>query len=312
MKRAFLLFICASLGFLPACTSSGTAFNPPGGIGPVDSQLVVGMKTSTTTGLMNVYAPPYSGAPSVSNVATGEPWNMAADGHGNLWVATGYALYGGSHAVLEYTTPLTASSTPAITIPTSATGATEGVAFDSSGDLWVATWSDNTIREFKPPFSNASTAALSITNGLHGPEGLAFDAHGNLWVCNTATTPAIEEFTPPLSSSSSPAFSITNGGTLSTPQQVAFNSAGDMFVADEATAKVYEFAPPFSSSSTASVTLGFSSPQSLALDSSGDLWVTDRDTNSVYEFKPPFSNASTPALTVTNGVSSPWGLTFVK
>jgi streptogramin lyase len=291
---------------LTACTSTGAAPNPP--TGTAIAQLVVGMRLTSTSGTLSAYASPYTGAPKVSGIATGEPWNMTSDSHGNLWVATGYAKYAGSYSVLEYTKPLTASSTPAVTIPVSTGGASEGVAFDSAGDLFVSSYTAHMVTEFKPPLTSSSTAAATITNGLSGPEGVAFDPNGNLWVCD-ASASDILEYAPPFTA----APVLTLGvGTLVDPQTAEFDAKGDLFIADDGSRSVYEYTPPFSGASSPAVTLSLSDPQALAIDPSGNLWVSDRGTNAVYEYKPPFSSGMAASLTVTNGVSSPWGLTFLK
>jgi streptogramin lyase len=291
---------------LTACTSTGAAPNPP--TGTAIAQLVVGMRLTSTSGTLSAYASPYTGAPKVSGIATGEPWNMTSDSHGNLWVASGYAKYAGSYSVLEYAKPLTASSAPTVTIPVSTTGASEGIAFDSSGDLFVSSWGADRVSEFTPPLTSSSTPAATITNGISGPEGLAFDRHGNLWICDTSTS-KIVEYSPPFTGG--PA--LTMGvGTLVAPQSAAFDAKGDLFIADPVNGSVYEYTPPFSSGSLPAVTLSLNEPFAVTVDSSGNLWVSDNAASAVYEYKPPFSSSMTASLTITNGVASPWGLTFLK
>ena len=68
------------------------------------------------------------------------PWSLVFDSNGNLWVGD----YDASH-VVEYTPALLTTSgtpTPADTVGSNGgwSGATVGVAFDTSGNLWLAVW----------------------------------------------------------------------------------------------------------------------------------------------------------------------------
>ena len=71
------------------------------------------------------------------------------------------------------------STTPTATL----TGLThpDALAFDSSGNLYVANCSgSNTVSEFAP----GSTTPTATLTGLNDPEALAFDSSGNLYVAN--------------------------------------------------------------------------------------------------------------------------------
>ena len=71
-----------------------------------------------------------------------------------------------------------------------------GLAFDSSGNLWVSDNSNNRVLEFRPPFSmgmNASLvigqpdfetgrASISQSGFLNGLATLVIDPSGNIWV----------------------------------------------------------------------------------------------------------------------------------
>lgn len=62
----------------------------------------------------------------------------------------------------------------------------EGLAFDSSGGLWVANYGNNTVLKLDP-----SSGALLHTvsgNALSGPTRIAFDASDNLYVVNSKET----------------------------------------------------------------------------------------------------------------------------
>src|ERR1700722_1721605 len=81
-----------------------------------------------------------------------------------------------------------------------------GLAFDSSGNLWVVDESNNRVLEYKAPFSTYEAASLVIgqssfttnafgatSTALTAPESLAFDSSGNLWVTDTSNN-RVREF----------------------------------------------------------------------------------------------------------------------
>src|SRR5262245_25166897 len=55
-----------------------------------------------------------------------------------------------------------------------------GLAFDRSGNLYVANRADNTISKIAPGGS-----VRTFASGLASPEGLVFDHGGNLYVANS-------------------------------------------------------------------------------------------------------------------------------
>src|SRR5204863_111557 len=65
-----------------------------------------------------------------------------------------------------------------------------GLAFDGSGNLFVADRTSDTIFKFTPAGTESTFAA-----GLNGPVGLAFDSSGNLFVADQFSN-TIFKFTP--------------------------------------------------------------------------------------------------------------------
>ena len=160
-----------------------------------------------------------------------------------------------------------------------------GVAFDSQGNLWVADRANQRVLKFEPPFSNGENASLVIGQSD--------------FTTNTCV------FKPP-----------TQSG-LCNPSQVAFDSLGNLWVADSVNTRVLEFSPPFSNGENASLVIGqpnfttrsstctFNPPTQsglcytggIAFDSPGNLWVADGP-DRVLEFSPPFSNGENASLVI--------------
>ncbi len=95
------------------------------------------------------------------------------------------------------------------------------------------------------------------------------------------------------------------------PFRMAFDSEGDLWVADENNNRVLEFKPPFTTGESASVEIGeanftsiaytasqdrLNEPVGLTFDQQGDLWVMDTLNNRILEFKPPFTDGMNASL----------------
>jgi streptogramin lyase len=119
------------------------------------------------------------------------PWSLVFDSNGNLWVGD----YDVSH-VVEYTPALLSTSgtpAPADTIGSNGgwSGATVGVAFDTSGNLWVGSLGSGTFVEFTPAQLAAGGApvphvTVTLANDM-APYGMAFDDRGTLWLSDANT-----------------------------------------------------------------------------------------------------------------------------
>jgi hypothetical protein len=107
-------------------------------------------------------------------------------------------------------------------------------------------------------------------------------------------------------------YEFTPGGTRSTvasglnyPQGLAFNSAGDLFEADEDNqiggGNIYEFTPGGAKSTFAS---GLN-PEGLAFNSAGDLFEADAVSGNIYEFTPGGTKS-----TFASGLNWPTELAF--
>lgn len=171
---------------------------------------------------------------SASSSSLSTPIGLAFDESGNLWAANA-----GSNTVVEYKqTQLTATGAPTPTVTvTGGTGSISGpllIAFDASGNLWVAngnTSTPNTVVGFSPSqLATSGTPApavvLSASSGsLAQPSAIAFDNSGNMWVSNLIGN-SIVEFTPSqLVTSGSPTPNTTvTGSSLSEPFGLAFDA----------------------------------------------------------------------------------------
>lgn len=225
----------------------------------------------------------------------------------------------------------------------------DGIAFDNSGNLWVADTGFNRLLMFAPPFVNGESATLVIgqanftstgaalsPTGLDQPYGMAFDNDGNMWVADTNNNRIVEykePFTTGEASSiviGSPSFDKgvypTTANSLAAPYGVAFDKSGDLWAVDYYDNRILEYRPPFKNLMNASLVIGQSDftsnsdgstqdrtnlPSSITFDNTGNLWVTDSLNNRVLEFSKPFSNDESASLVVgqSNFTSNLAGIT---
>ncbi|PYR59860.1 MAG: hypothetical protein DMF91_13660 [Acidobacteria bacterium] len=217
-----------------------------------------------------------------------------------------------------------------------------GVAVEASGNLWVVDGLNYRVLQFRAPITNGESASVVLgqpdltsnaqNNGgrtaksLGGPGGIAMDASGNLWVGDNGANGRVLKYAPPFTDFmaaslvlGAPDFTSVNSGvsqtSVPTPVGLAFDSAGNIWVADEQTNRVLRFNAPFTNGEPASVVLGqpnFTSsaaatpptatslnhPESVTVDSSGNVWVADSGNNRVLKYSPPFTNGQAASVVI--------------
>jgi len=173
--------------------------------------------------------------------------------------------------------------------------AAAGVAFDASGNLYVADDDDNQVLSVTPDGVESVFAT-----GFDQPSGVAFDAHGNLYVANSANGTISK---------------VTSSGAVSTfaigfnnPQCLVFDGNGNLYVANQFGGTVSMVTPAGAVSTFAS---GFNQPLGLVFDGSGNLYVANYGSgtnsgNGTVSLVTPSGVVSTYA----SGLNQPAGLAF--
>lgn len=182
-------------------------------------------------------------------------------------------------------------------ITTFATGfnAPIGMAFDASGNLFVA--DQNSMAIYKvAPGGAVSTVASNLGNGVGF---LTFDSQGNLYA---STAHGVDKITP------NGTLSVFASKGLSIPTGLAFDANGDLFVANSGNGTISEITSNGNVSLFAS---GFSNPQGLAFDSNGNLFVANMGTNITNGFLSKVTPDGTVSTLVGSGLNFPRGIAVI-
>jgi hypothetical protein len=225
----------------------------------------------------------WDGGQSVFASGLIDPWDVAFDGAGNLFVVDydHSGLVG--DAVIYKITPNGSRTTFA-----SGLSYPSYLAVGRTGHLFVAEYNQGTIYEYKPTGSRATFAT-----GLHHPVGMAVNSAGNLFVADNSAgiyLGRIYEYKPDGSRST---FAILDPSDR--PADLTFNSMGNLLMADLG-GSIYRYDAGVLRRHRRT-TFGSvpSSAQSLAVDSAGNLLVLDAGDvggsgtgtpNAIYKFTP--------------------------
>jgi sugar lactone lactonase YvrE len=283
-------------------------FKPPFTNGESASVSVGTMQNSTTQSSLN------------------SPLGLALDSSNNLWVADE-----GNERVVEFKAPISNNEVASVvlgqtTFISNSSGTNQStfntpgyLAFDHSGNLWVADSANRRILEFSGPLNRGEHASLVIaqpnfTSSLTGPSqsilsspaGITFDSSGNLWATDTFNGRVLEFRAPFLNGENA---SLVIGATgfnssatlpsqskLSGPEGLVFDSAGNLWVLDTAGNRVLQF---IQSGTVAPATTFSATPSDTAPISQTTLTTTSYLTST-----PLSSRASTSESTLSTSSSA--------
>jgi hypothetical protein len=252
--------------------------------GSATATRVYGQFSSFSTTVTNNNGSGVSGTPSANNL--NGPTGLALDSGGNLYVADDtnnrvlYYASGSTTATRVYGQGGSFSSNTGNNGGISATSLNQpnGVALDSSGNLYVADWYNNRVLSY--PASGTITV-MTTANHVYGQNG---------------------SFTTGLLNNTSGTANTVSATSLANPLGVALDSSGNLSVADSGNNRVLSYP---AGNLTASVVYGQNSsfsansvnntsgiantvsatslanPTGLALDSNNNLYVTDSTNNRI-------------------------------
>ena len=235
--------------------------------------------SGTDAGGGEIFKFPLTGPESIFVTGLVDPWDLAIDRAGNLFVVDSQCgeLYCG--AKINKITPQGVRTTFA-----SGLSYPSYLTVDSTGNIFVADYDRGIIYEYKADGSRATFAT-----GLYHPVGMALDSAGNLFVVDNSignlSQGSIYQYKP---DGSRVTVAMLNAGDR--PADLALDSMGNLYMADLG-GKIYRYALSGVLRRYNRTTFGSvpNSAQSLAFDSAGNLFVVDVGDanghgNAMYEF----------------------------
>jgi len=197
-----------------------------------------------------------------------------------------------------------------------------GIAFDSSGNLYIADLDNQRIRKVDPS-GNITTVAGNGTRGpagdggaatsaqLNNPTNIALDSSGNLYIADEqnnrvrkvdASTGNISTFAGTGTATSTGDGSAATSATLNKPIGVAFGG-GNLYIAENSGARIRKVDPSGIISTV--VASGLNAPGGIAIDNSGNLYIADRSNHRIQKVATSgtISTVGVTGLNYPNGVA---------
>ncbi len=303
-----------------------------------------GMSASLVLGQANFSSNSANRGGSVAANTLRYPAALVFDSSGNLWVADEW-----NNRILKYVNSFSNGMDAALVLgqadfnSNSANRGSDvaantlyypvGIAFDSTGNLWVADSYNHRVLKYATSFSNGMNAILVLgqadltsrssnsgglsANSLSLPYAVAFDGSGNLWVADRDNHRVLRYPTPfsshmdanlvlgqaDFSSNSANRGGSAGASTLSNPNAIAFDSTGNLWMADYGNHRVLKFASTFSIGMDATLVLGQANltssssnrgvsvaantlwnPAGLTIDSSANVLIADYANHRVLKY----------------------------
>ncbi len=188
------------------------------------------------------------------------------------------------------------------------------IAVDSAGNVYVVDMNDQRIRKITPAgvvTTYAGNGTAGLVNGSSGsaefnyPQGVAVDSSGNVYVGDSnnnnirkiTTGGTVSVFAGSSSGSSGSSNGTGTSASFNSPQGIAVDSSGNVYVADTNNNKIRKITSAgvvttFAGSGTAGSADGtgtgaqFNGPQGVTVDSSGNVYVADTNNNKIRKITP--------------------------
>jgi sugar lactone lactonase YvrE len=239
------------------------------------------------------------------------PFGVAIDANGNLYVTDTF------NEKIRKITPAGAVSTFAGSTAGFADGSVanaqfdrpNGITVDNNGNVYVADTSNNKIRKITPAGSVTTLAGstFGFADGIgsavqfRSPSGCVIDVSGNLYVTDKSNQ-KIRKISPTgvVTTLAGSTFGFADGiGTTAqfkSPNGIAIDASGNLYVADSSNHKIRKISPIGIVTTLAGSTQGFSNgvgsgaqfsfPMGITVDTNGNLFVIDNGNNKIRKITP--------------------------
>jgi sugar lactone lactonase YvrE len=247
------------------------------------------------------------------------PSGVAADGAGNVYV--GDLANNTIRKITSVGVVTTLAGTPGIKGSADGTGATasfsapSGVATDSTGNVYVADFDNDTIRKITPAGVVTTLAGTAGVTGsadgagaaarFYSPAGVATDSANNVYVADEVNN-IIRKITPAADVTTLAGQASVEGSADGTgpaalfyyPQGIATDTSGNVYVADTLNDTVRKITPAGAvstlagtagktgSANGAGAAARFNLPDGVATDSTGNVYVADTGNDTIRKITP--------------------------
>ncbi|MBF2708974.1 T9SS type A sorting domain-containing protein [Flavobacterium soyangense] len=175
-----------------------------------------------------------------------------------------------------------------------------GVAVDSAGNVYVADSMNNAVRKI-----TSSGVVTTLAVSFNYPTGVSVDTAGNVYVADyghnqiqkITSTGIIATFAGNVSNTAGSADGTGYAASFNGPADVAVDSAGNVYVADQSNNKVRKISPAGVVTTLAGsgvigaidgtgTAASFYNPSGVAVDSAGNVYVADRVNDKIRKITP--------------------------
>ncbi len=263
---------------------------------------------------------PFATPAAATGISIGQPRRVALDSTGNVYFSSGNCVYKMSGATIAL---LAGNSRPGFSgdggpASNAQLNAPQGVAVDSSGNIYIADTNNNRVRIVTKNGIINTFAGTGQVGGvgnfgdggpanqayLHLPGGLAVDSTGNVYIADTGDN-TIRKITTDgiintIAGDGLPSYtgdgSLATTAELHSPEDVAVDGSGNVYIADTGNAYIRKVTTDgninfiagdgsigYSGDGAAANLAGLIEPYAIALDSSGNVYFTEPEDGRVRE-----------------------------
>lgn len=177
-------------------------------------------------------------------------------------------------------------------------GGADGLAFDSSGNLYCSNLTDNTISEIN---SNGDIIQIITSAELNLPSGLVFDSAGNLYCANNNTN-SVLGISPGVNGAVS---TFSSGGLFEYPSGLTIDSKGNLYCSNTSINTIVKITSDRTQSLFATLPDGDFFSTGVTFDSDGNLYCAN-DANSIFKI----SNNGSVTTFIDSSLNNPQGIVF--